>query len=80
MIVEKREDGRVATEATIKICRRAASATCATAEGNGPVNALDKALRERDRRALPAPREIELVNFKVRILDETKGTAPSRAC
>ncbi len=45
-----------------------------TAEGNGPVNALDRALREAIGEIHPHLRDIELVNFKVRILDEDKGT------
>ena len=45
-----------------------------TAEGNGPVHALDKALRDAIGETYPHLRDIELVNFKVRILDETKGT------
>ena len=53
-IVEKREDGRVQTEATIKIWVDG-ERYVSTAEGNGPVHALDKALRDGDRRALPAP-------------------------
>ena len=45
-----------------------------TAEGNGPVNALDRALREAIGELHPHLRDIDLVNFKVRILDETMGT------
>jgi 2-isopropylmalate synthase len=45
-----------------------------TAEGNGPVNALDRALRDAIGEIHPHLRDIELVNFKVRILDEDKGT------
>ncbi len=45
-----------------------------TAEGNGPVNALDKALRSAITGIHPHLAEIQLVNFKVRILDETHGT------
>jgi 2-isopropylmalate synthase len=45
-----------------------------TAEGNGPVNALDNALRDAIGEIHPHLRDIELVNFKVRILDEDKGT------
>ena len=45
-----------------------------TAEGNGPVNALDNALRDAIVEIHPHLRDIELVNFKVRILDERKGT------
>jgi 2-isopropylmalate synthase len=72
-IVEKREDGRVETEATIKIWVDG-ERYVRTAEGNGPVNALDKALRAAIGERHPHLREIELVNFKVRILDERKGT------
>jgi len=72
-IVEKREDGRVETEATIKIWVDG-ERYVRTAEGNGPVNALDKALRGAIGERHPHLRDIELVNFKVRILDERKGT------
>jgi 2-isopropylmalate synthase len=72
-IVEKREDGRVETEATIKIWVDG-ERYVRTAEGNGPVNALDKALRAAIGERHPHLRDVELVNFKVRILDERKGT------
>ena len=73
VLVEKREDGKVQTEATIKIWV-GEERYLRTAEGNGPVNALDKALRSAIGEQYPHLRDIELVNFKVRILDETKGT------
>jgi 2-isopropylmalate synthase len=73
-IVEKREDGRVETEATIKIWVDG-ERYVRTAEGNGPVHALDRALRSAIGERYPHLRDIELVNFKVRILDERKGTA-----
>jgi 2-isopropylmalate synthase len=72
-IVEKRTDGRVETEATIKIWVDG-ERYVRTAEGNGPVNALDRALREALVEIHPELAEIDLVNFKVRILDEAKGT------
>jgi 2-isopropylmalate synthase len=72
-IVEKREDGRVETEATIKIWVEG-ERYVRTAEGNGPVNALDAALRAAIGERYPHLRDIQLVNFKVRILDERKGT------
>jgi len=72
-IVEKREDGQVQTEATIKIWVEG-ERYVRTAEGNGPVNALDRALRSAIGERYPHLRDIELVNFKVRILDEKKGT------
>ncbi len=73
-IMEKREDGKVMTEATIKI-HVGGHRYIATAEGNGPVNALDKALRIAISSYYPALAEIELKDFKVRVLDEKKGTA-----
>src|SRR3954471_16604018 len=74
VIAEKREDGKVQTEATIKIWVDG-ERYVRTAEGNGPVNALDTALRGAIGERYPHLRDIELVNFKVRILDESKGTA-----
>jgi 2-isopropylmalate synthase len=76
-IVEKRADGRVETEATIKIWIPPGpdgERYVRTAEGNGPVNALDRALRDALVEIHPHLADIDLVNFKVRILDETKGT------
>jgi 2-isopropylmalate synthase len=85
VIVEKRNDlgtqtppasaehGAVATEATIKIWV-AGERYVRTAEGNGPVNALDNALRGAIVERYPHLGDIELVNYKVRILDEDKGT------
>jgi 2-isopropylmalate synthase len=73
VMVEKRADGKVETEATIKIWL-GGERYVRTAEGNGPVNALDKALRDAIGEIHPHLRDIDLVNFKVRILDETKGT------
>src|SRR5262249_33090535 len=72
-IVEKRADGRVETEATIKIWV-GGERYVRTAEGNGPVNALDRALRDALIEIHPHLADIDLVNFKVRILDETKAT------
>ncbi len=73
VLVEKRVDGKVITEATIKVWL-GGERYVRTAEGNGPVHALDAALRDAIGELHPHLREIELVNFKVRILDETKGT------
>jgi len=73
VITEKREDGRVQTEATIKIWA-GGERLVRTAEGNGPVNALDRALRDAIGDMYPRLRDIDLVNYKVRIIDEHKGT------
>jgi 2-isopropylmalate synthase len=73
VIVEQRADGEVQTEATVKIWL-GGERRVTTAEGNGPVNALDAALRAAIGEVHPHLADIELVNFKVRILDEDKGT------
>jgi 2-isopropylmalate synthase len=73
VIVEKREDGRAVVEATIKL-HVGGERVITTAEGNGPVNALDRALRQALVAKYPHLADIDLVNYKVRILDETKGT------
>ncbi len=73
VIVEKRVDGKVETEAVVKIWVHG-ERYVRTAEGNGPVHALDQALRAAIGEIYPHLRDIELVNFKVRILDESKGT------
>src|SRR5204862_2223065 len=73
VLVEKRADGKVATEATIKIWA-GGERYVRTAEGNGPVNALDRALRLAIADLYPRLREIDLVHYKVRIIDEHKGT------
>jgi 2-isopropylmalate synthase len=70
---EKREGGEVETEATIKVTVDG-ERYVEVAEGNGPVNALDKALRAAIGARHPHLADIELTNYKVRILDEAHGT------
>ena len=73
VIADKREDGRVMTEATVKV-HVGPERFLATAEGNGPVNALDKALRTAIGRFYPDLGAIQLTDYKVRVLDAKKGT------
>ena len=73
VITEKREDGKVQTEATIKVWVEG-ERYVRTAEGNGPINALDTALRDAITDRHPHLADIELTNYKVRILDEHHGT------
>jgi len=47
----------------------------ATAEGDGPVNALDKAMRKALERFYPAIKEIKLTDYKVRVLDSDQASA-----
>jgi 2-isopropylmalate synthase len=74
VIVEMGHYGHVETEATIKLWVDG-ERYVRTAEGNGPVNALDKALRDAIGELYPHLAEIKLENFKVRLIDEHAGTA-----
>ncbi|MCC2309872.1 citramalate synthase [Cellulomonas chengniuliangii] len=60
-------------EATVKI-RAGGERIVSTGEGNGPVNALDQALRQALVRAYPELEAFQLIDFKVRILDAMHGT------
>ncbi|HEV7769349.1 MAG TPA: citramalate synthase [Solirubrobacterales bacterium] len=73
VVTEKRADGRVETEATIRV-EVDGERYLRVAEGNGPVNALDRALRGAIADRYPHLADIELTNYKVRILDEAHGT------
>jgi 2-isopropylmalate synthase len=61
------------SEATVKL-RAAGVRYVVTGEGNGPVNALDSALREAIGQAFPEVAKFELIDYKVRILDQGHGT------
>ncbi len=61
------------TEATIKVWV-GDERIVATAEGNGPVNALDSALRQAIGSRQPALANLHLTDYKVRVLDTSKGT------
>jgi 2-isopropylmalate synthase len=74
IISEKRADGETTVEATIKLHVKG-QRVVSTAEGNGPVNALDRALRQAIGPHYPELKEIHLSNYKVRILDEHRATA-----
>ncbi|MFM8303979.1 MAG: citramalate synthase, partial [Actinomycetota bacterium] len=63
----------VSTEATIKV-HVDGERHVATAEGNGPVNALDGALRQALGGRFPALEGVHLTDYKVRVLDTARGT------
>jgi len=73
VLVEHRTDGEVVSEATVKV-RVAGERVIATTEGNGPVNALDSALRAALVRHFPKLSRLELADYKVRILEGKHGT------
>jgi len=71
---EKTKDGNMLSEATVKV-HIGDNRIIETAEGNGPVHALDGALRNAIKSCYPGLSNIELTDFKVRVLNEKKGTA-----
>ncbi|MFC1420278.1 citramalate synthase [Streptacidiphilus cavernicola] len=72
-ISEQREDGSQANEATVKILVKG-ERIISTGEGNGPVNAVDTALCAALERFYPHVAELELVDYKCRILEGEHGT------
>ncbi len=70
----RRDDREPFAEATVRVRVKGISEHTAAA-GNGPVNALDHALRKALEEFYPKLREMTLIDYKVRILDESKGTA-----
>ena len=72
--VEHREGRGIFAEATVKL-NVAGSVIHTVAEGNGPVNALDTAVRKALTPVYPKLASFQLADYKVRILDGTNGTA-----
>src|SRR5207237_725837 len=73
VLVEKRRGVEMLAEATIKV--RVGEAVMHTAaEGDGPVHALDGALRKALLELYPQLGRVELVDFKVRVVDQAAGT------
>jgi len=72
-ISEQRADGEQVNEATVKLLLKGRR-IIATGEGNGPVNSLDRALRTALEPFYPQLGELELVDYKVRILEGEHGT------
>ena len=66
-------NGRHMTEATVKVII-GDERIVATAEGNGPVNALDSALRQAIGDHFPVLTSIHLTDYRVRVLDTGRGT------
>jgi 2-isopropylmalate synthase len=73
VIVDTREKDELIAEATVKV-RVDGREEHTAAEGNGPVNALDNALRKALEQFYPSLKEMQLTDYKVRVLDEKSGT------
>jgi 2-isopropylmalate synthase len=73
-LVEQREAHALVSEATVKV-RVGDKVMHTAAEGNGPVNALDAALRKALSPSFPEIDNMRLYDYKVRVLDYSDGTA-----
>ncbi|HLI01187.1 MAG TPA: citramalate synthase, partial [Acidimicrobiales bacterium] len=73
VISDQVDDRAQVTEATIKV-HVGDERVLATAEGNGPVNALDAALRQALGLRYPELTAMHLTDYKVRVLDTNRGT------
>jgi 2-isopropylmalate synthase len=74
IVEEQSGDDEPVAEATVRVKVKGILEHTAAA-GNGPVNALDHALRKALEQFYPNLKEMGLLDYKVRILDESKGTA-----
>ncbi len=74
IVIDQKPDGRVWSEATVRVSVRGEEEHTA-ADGNGPVNALARALTKALSRFFPELDRIRLTDYKVRVLDAGKGTA-----
>lgn len=74
VVIEKISDRKITSEAVIKLKVKGVKEHTA-AEGDGPVNALDNALRKALKEFYPTLSQMHLSDFKVRVLDEKVGTA-----
>jgi len=73
-LVERRGSAALVSEATVKV--RVGDEVIHTAgSGNGPVNALDDAARKVLGGFYPSLRDVHLLDYKVRIVDGSSGTA-----
>ncbi|MDQ4086299.1 MAG: citramalate synthase [Actinomycetota bacterium] len=73
VITESKPGDEAVSEATVKLFA-GGERIVVTGEGNGPVNALDHALRSAIGQVFPEVAKLELVDYKVRILDQGHGT------
>lgn len=74
VVIEKQSNKKITSEAIIKVKVKGQREHTA-AEGDGPVNALDNALRKALKDFYPELARMHLSDFKVRVLDEKAGTA-----
>lgn len=75
LFIDEVGENRLASEASVKVIDRLGNAEHTASEGDGPINALDNALRKALMKFYPALGRIRLTDYKVRVLDEKAATA-----
>jgi len=74
LVIEKFKERELPSEATIKVREPNGEIEHTAADGAGPVNALDKALRKALEKFYPSLKSVRLTDYKVRVLDTKGGT------
>jgi len=74
VLVDQNHAGQVVSEATVKICVDGVEEHVVS-DGNGPIHALDCAIKKALVRFFPEIEEIRLIDYKVRVLESQSGTA-----
>ncbi len=75
LFIDEVGDNKLTSEASVKVVDRLGNVEHTASDGNGPVDALDSALRKALTKFYPFLSEIRLVDYKVRVLDEKAATA-----
>jgi 2-isopropylmalate synthase len=74
VLLDREPDGSLISEATVKVTVDGIEEHTA-ADGNGPVHAIDRAIKKALTRFYPEIEAIRLIDYKVRVLDAKSGTA-----
>ncbi|MBN1929835.1 MAG: citramalate synthase [Chlorobiaceae bacterium] len=74
VVIQNGQDVKPVDQAVLKVAVKDET-ELTVADGDGPVNALDKALRKALARFYPEIRAIRLIDYKVRVLEEKRGTS-----
>lgn len=77
LFIDEVGDNKLISEASIKVQDSNGNIEHTASDGEGPVNALDNALRKALSKFFPVMKDIRLTDYKVRVLDEKSATAAS---
>jgi len=75
LFIDSQMGSKLTSEASVKVVDRNGNVEHTASDGDGPVNALDQALRKALARFFPKLNRVRLTDYKVRVIDEKAGTA-----